>query len=353
MEYRLRRYDGHYRWILDHGIPRHAANGDFLGYIGSCVDVHERKEAETALRESQERVRAIVETAVDGVITIDDAGIIESVNPAGERIFQYSERELIGRNVKILMPEPDHSGHDSYLKHYRETGERKIIGIGREVMGRRKDDSLFPLELSISESMLPAKRFFTGIVRDISQRKQAETALKESQQDLNSAQALAHVGSWRLNVVRNELSWSDESYRIAGVPRGTPLTYESFMAIVHPDDRAYVEQKWKAALRGEPYAIEHRFVVRGEIRWAREEAQLEMVGVNSSAPLELSMTSPTRSAPKQSCERRSTRFVCGATNSSSCMNWPMPLIVPTHCPPYLRQLSMPLSSVWVPTAVPS
>jgi PAS domain S-box-containing protein len=99
--------------------------------------------------------------------------------------------------------------------------------------------------------------------------------LRESREDLNRAQAVAHVGSWRLNLQSNELTWSDESYRIAGIPKGTPLTYESFMAIVHPEDREYVDRKWKAALHGEPYDIEFRIVVNGEIRSARGQARLE------------------------------------------------------------------------------
>jgi len=102
-----------------------------------------------------------------------------------------------------------------------------------------------------------------------------QRALQESQRDLDRGQAVAHVGSWHLNVLSNELRWSDESYRIAGIPKGTPLTYESFLAIVHPDDREYVDRKWKAALQGEPYDIEHRIVVDGEVKWAREQAQLD------------------------------------------------------------------------------
>ncbi|MCC2643923.1 MAG: uncharacterized protein K0S45_4336 [Nitrospira sp.] len=271
----LRGADGQYRWFLTRAIPIHDTQGNIIRWFGTNTDITALRDASVALQESQERLRAIVETAVDGIITIDESGTMESINPAVERIFQYPKEELIGQNVKILMPTPDHHRHDGYLQRYRETGERKIIGIGREVTGRRKDGSLFPIELSISETQLPGRRFFTGILRDISQRKQADAALRESQQDLNGAQALAHVGSWRLNVLHNALTWSDESYRIAGIPIGTPLTYESFLAIVHPDDRDYVERKWKAALGGEPYDIEHRFVVAGEIRWARQQAQLE------------------------------------------------------------------------------
>ncbi len=106
-------------------------------------------------------------------------------------------------------------------------------------------------------------------------RKQAETEAPASRSDLNRAQAVAHVGSWRLDMRKNQLSWSEENCRIFGVPNGTPLTYETFMGIVHPDDRAYVHAQWTAALRGAPYDIEHRIVVGGEVKWVRERAELE------------------------------------------------------------------------------
>lgn len=231
--------------------------------------------AEQGVRDSEARHRALFEVSVYGVITIDERGTVESANPAAERLFGYTQGEMVGRNVCMLMPEPYHGQHDAYLANYLRTGERKIIGIGREVSGRRKDGSTFPMDLAVSEFVLNGKRHFQGVVQDITERRQSEEALRQSRTDLDRAQAVAHVGSWHLNVLRNELRWSDESYRIAGLPQGTPLTYESFLAIVHPDDRAYVDQKWKAALRGEPYDIEHRMVVCGEIRWARQQAQLE------------------------------------------------------------------------------
>jgi PAS domain S-box-containing protein len=106
-------------------------------------------------------------------------------------------------------------------------------------------------------------------------QQRAEEALRESQADLNRAQAVAHTGSWRLNVLRNELLWSDETHRIFGVPEGTPMTYETFLATVHPDDREYVDRQWAAALRGENYDIEHRIVVGDAVRWVHEKAELE------------------------------------------------------------------------------
>ena len=110
---------------------------------------------------------------------------------------------------------------------------------------------------------------------DVSKRRQVEEALPVSREDFDRAQAVSQCGSWRLNVGRNELLWSDENWRIFGVPRGTPLTYETFLSVVHPDDRAYVDEKWSAGLRGEPYDIEHRLVVDGKVKWVRERAELE------------------------------------------------------------------------------
>ena len=124
--------------------------------------------------EAAARLAAIVETAVDGILTIDERGTIGTVNPAALRIFGYEAHELIGHNVRMLMPEPYRGQHDGYLANYRRTGERKIIGIGREVEGRRKDGSTFPLELAVSETWLGARRIFTGLVRDITERKRAE-----------------------------------------------------------------------------------------------------------------------------------------------------------------------------------
>jgi len=105
--------------------------------------------------------------------------------------------------------------------------------------------------------------------------RQAKEELRESERDLNRAQAVAHTGSWRLDVRHNQLLWSDETYRIFGIPTGTPMTYETFLSSVHPDDREYVDQRWTAALRGEPYDIEHRIIVEDEVRWVNERSELE------------------------------------------------------------------------------
>jgi PAS domain S-box-containing protein len=150
----------------------------------AMLDVTQRKHDEEALRDSEARHRAILETTVDGIITIDDHGIIESVNPATVRLFGYTAAEMIGANVKMLMPSSDRQRHDSYLANYLRTGESKIIGIGREVVGRRKDGTTFPMDLSISEVTVGGRRMFTGLVHDVTERKRAEELLRKSQEEL-------------------------------------------------------------------------------------------------------------------------------------------------------------------------
>ena len=141
-------------------------------------DITARKRSETALRDSEARLRAIVDTAADGIIIIDDQGIVQSFNPAAAQLFGFAPEEVIGQPVKMLLPPPYREEHDAYLATYLRTGKRKIIGIGREVVGQHKDGTTFPLDLAVSEVLLGDRRVFTGIVRDITARKEAEEALR-------------------------------------------------------------------------------------------------------------------------------------------------------------------------------
>lgn len=121
----------------------------------------------------------LFDTVLDGLVLIDGQGVIQYFNRAATRIFGYAPEEVIGRNVKILMPEPYRSGHDGYISHYVETGERKIIGIGREVTGKRKDGSIFPMELGVGEMHPGDARMFVGTIRDISERKEHERRIAD------------------------------------------------------------------------------------------------------------------------------------------------------------------------------
>lgn len=178
--------DGSYRWLQWTSRP----DAEARQLIAVARDVTARKQAEEAerLRASQleqalrqhleltRRMEAITESVLDGLVTIDAIGTVQSFNAAAERIFGYARAEVIGENVNILMPEPYHREHDGYLANYLRTRDPRVIGTGREVVGRRKDGSIFPIDLAVSEMSDQGEVLFIGVVRDITERKQLEEA---------------------------------------------------------------------------------------------------------------------------------------------------------------------------------
>ena len=200
--YRIKTAAGEEKWVWEQGQGVFSKSGELIALEGFITNITERSKAEEALKESEARIRAILETAVDGIITINATGIIESVNSAVEKLFGYTENEVIGKNVDVLMPSPYREDHDTYLANYLKTGEKKIIGIGREVVAQRKDGITFPIRLSVSEFFLGDKRMFTGIVHDISEE-------KALQQQILHSERLAIIGKMAAKVaheVRNPLS---------------------------------------------------------------------------------------------------------------------------------------------------
>ncbi len=166
-----------YEFDLAHALKKVSYICVLSGLLINMYVVFRREVATTrSLKASENRVRAIVDNIFDGIITINDRGIIQSINPATEEIFGYPASQLIARNIKMLTPEPHRSAHDGYIQNYLNTGEAKIIGIGREVEGQRADGSTFPMELEIAELWVAGERLFLGIVRDITERKKADQA---------------------------------------------------------------------------------------------------------------------------------------------------------------------------------
>ena len=155
-------------------------------FTGIIRDISERKKLELKQQEANERLRSVVDYVVDGIVTIDESGIVASWNRSAERIFGYTSEEMIGQNVSQLMPEPHRSHHDSHLDSYLQTGIGTVVGNIREMVAVRKDGTIFPIDLAVSEFMLQGKRLFTGILRDITERKRAD----ERTQFLVSATAL-------------------------------------------------------------------------------------------------------------------------------------------------------------------
>ncbi len=182
---------------------RTAALHEVVGALQA--EVAERARAEAAVRDQEARLRSIVETAVDGIVVIDGRGTIEAFNPAAEKLFGYPEAEVLGRNVSMLMPAPYRDEHDDYLERYRLTGVKKIIGIGREVAGRRKDGSTFPMDLAVSEMVLGDGRKFTAMVRDLSERKKAEEGLARAREEKVAADAANRAKNEFLSRMSHEL----------------------------------------------------------------------------------------------------------------------------------------------------
>ena len=172
------RKDGTQFWAEVLTVALRQPDDTLTGYAKVVRDATERHESLLALhqaaRDSEVQSRAVLDTAVDAIITIDDRGRIETINPAGTRMFGYEAEDVIGRNVSMLMPQPFRGEHDGYLATYLKTGKASIIGIGREVVGLKKDGTRFPVDLAVSEMKLGHRRMFTGILHDISNRKRLE-----------------------------------------------------------------------------------------------------------------------------------------------------------------------------------
>ncbi|MDH5669747.1 MAG: PAS domain S-box protein [Nitrospira sp.] len=193
--FRIRWRDGSTRHVKAKGQVIFATDGTPIRVIAVNYDITQLKMAENTLREREAYLRAIVDHAITGIIIINDDGIVETFNPAAQQIFGYAPDDVIGRNVKILMPEPYQSEHDRYIENYRRTGIPQIINIGREVVGLRKDGAEFPMDLAVSEVVLYNRVIYIGMVRDITVMKDSEARLEEAAVELecqNIELELAH-----------------------------------------------------------------------------------------------------------------------------------------------------------------
>ena len=226
-------------------------------------EIAERSVAESGLRVSDSKLRSVTHSIGDAIVSADESGNIVFWNPGAAAIFGYNETEALGKQFTTIIPQRYHGLHRDTIARLKATGETRGVGKRVELEGLRKDGAEFPVELTLSSWKTNQGQFYTGILRDITRRKQAEDALKFSESRLNEAQRVAHVGSWEWDVATRQVFWSEEQYRLFGFgPDEFLPSYERFMASVHQEDRKRA-RKWlrQLAVGNEVTGIEVRIIL--------------------------------------------------------------------------------------------
>lgn len=185
--------------------------GEDLRFIGILHDMTEIREKERQLEVSRRQLHAVFETAVDGIIIIDSTGVIRMVNPAAARLFGYTIKAMLGQRIELFMPEPDASRHHEYMEHYHDTGRPRIIGIGREVNGKKRDGSTFPFHLGVSRVDVGSQVFYTGIIHDLSEQKEQQNRILQLNQELEKK---VQDRTEELTIVVNRMLQTNERLRL-------------------------------------------------------------------------------------------------------------------------------------------
>ena len=277
-EYRVVHPGGEVRWVRDRGFPIHDAQGGLSCLTGIVTDITRHKQAEEALQKSEELFHSISQSARDAILMMDDQGIITYWNPAAQRIFGHADHDVVGRPLHdIIAPAHYRQAARNGLELFASDGNGRLVDRVTEFEAVHKDGHEFPVELSISAFQRHGRWCAVGVLRDITDRRRAESELRRSETSLAEAQRIAHLGNWDWNIVNNSLRWSDEIYRIFGLePQQFAATYDAFLERVHPDDRAAVTAAVNTALRERaPYRIDHRIVCPdGNQRIVQEQGEV-------------------------------------------------------------------------------
>ncbi|TYR31343.1 PAS domain S-box protein [Mesorhizobium microcysteis] len=248
-----------------------AASGLVIVWIGGKLyrtlrDIHETR---MALGQREAHLRSILDTVPDATVVIDHAGAIVSFNAAAVRQFGYSEPEVVGRNVNLLMPEPYRSGHDGYIQRYLSTGEKRIIGIDRVVVGRRKDGSTFPMKLAVGEMQSGGAAYFTGFIRDLTEREESAARLEEIQSELARLARLNELGEMA-STLAHELNQPLSA--VANYAQGCTRLLRDMDDAVSARMREALEEIARQSLRaGQIIRHLREFVMRGETEKAPED----------------------------------------------------------------------------------
>lgn len=273
-DYRLRRHDGVWRWFRTQGAPYCNAAGRVLRWSGADTDIDERKRAETRLRDNEDRFRQVLNQIPDAVILYGPDYRVRYANNLVTQYTGFQVPDILGlRDDEYLPPEV----YQTYLPTLRRTFESGTRQSLEAEITLPKTGSFF-----LNITCIPLfdangeLREVLGVTHDLTEHKHIEEALRESQADLNRAQAVARIGSGRYDLARNETIFSDEALRILGIPAGIRTTHELFSSLVYPDDRNDFEQKWTSARRGEPFDMELRLKTGDRMKWVRVKIELEL-----------------------------------------------------------------------------
>jgi PAS domain S-box-containing protein len=273
IEFKMKHKDGHWVDILARANAIFDDFGKAVRIIGTHVDITQRKKTEQTLKENEEKLRNIFENSTNLFYSHTPEHILTYLSPQIKDILGYTQEEAMTKWTEFVSDNPlNEIGFKNTVKAI-ETGERQPV---YELEMVRKDGRKIRVE--VREAPLVENGNVVSIVgslTDITARKKAEENLKNQHYYLEKSQELGQIGTWELDLINNILIWTDENCKIFGVPEGSVVDYETFINKVHPSDREYVDKKWKAAVEGKPYDIEHRLLLDSEVRWVREKAEIK------------------------------------------------------------------------------
>ncbi|HNA27895.1 MAG TPA: PAS domain S-box protein, partial [Nitrospira sp.] len=271
---KIHRPSGEVRHINCRGIVRRKSDGSPLAMTGTVQDITAHKRAELAWRESETRMRSIFESAIEGIVVIDEQGKIESTNAALLQLLGYEAHEMIGQNISMIMPQPYRDNHSQYLANYLVTGKRVIIGSGRDVPAVRKDGTFIDIHVSVSEMQIGPSKKYTGMIRDISERKRMEETIRESEERFRQLAESIDAVFWLTTPDKSQVLYVSPAFETIWECR-REVVYANpmyWLEHIHPEDkkRVTVAAACQAHL---PYDEEYRIITpTGKERWIRDRS---------------------------------------------------------------------------------